>query len=213
MGATAAETRMADGLALAQAVCTRLCHDLGGPTGALGGALELLDDGAEEAADVARDASRIIDRRLRFWRAAIGGAAGELDAAALAQLAEGLTLGRKPVVDLEGLAPGVLVPPELLQPLLLAMLIGVEALPRGGTLRVAGSLEEGFGVWPDGPGAAWPAALPALLAGEQPTLTPRGIALPLLAATAATGRVRLELLKPGGGPAAGVLLLAPRPAH
>jgi histidine phosphotransferase ChpT len=213
MCATTVETRMGDGLALAQAVCTRLCHDLGGPTGALGGALELLDDGAEEAADVARDASRIIDRRLRFWRAAVGGAAGELDAAALAQLAEGLTLGRKAVVDLEGMAPGVLVPPDLLQPLLLAMLIGVEALPRGGTLRVAGSLEEGFGVWPDGPGAAWPPGLPALLAGEQPALTPRSIALPLLAATAAAGRVRLDLLMPGGGPNPGVLLLAPRPAH
>jgi histidine phosphotransferase ChpT len=213
MCATMVETRMPNALALAQAVCTRLCHDLGGPTGALGGALELLEDGGDEAADVARDASRIIDRRLRFWRAAVGGTGAELDAGALAQLAEGLTLGRKAAVDLEGLTPGMLVPSELIQPLLLAMLVGVEAMPRGGTLRVAGGVEEGVGVWPDGPGAAWPPGLPALLAGEEPTLTPRSIALPLLAATAAAGRVRLELLMPGGGPNPGVLLLAPRAGH
>ena len=36
---------MADGLVLAQAVCARLCHDLGGPVGALSGAeLEPVED-------------------------------------------------------------------------------------------------------------------------------------------------------------------------
>ena len=59
-------------LALAQAVCTRLCHDLGGPAGALSGALEMLD-GGDDAVEVAQDAARSIDRRLRFWRAAVGG--------------------------------------------------------------------------------------------------------------------------------------------
>uniref|UniRef100_UPI002FDBCDA1 histidine phosphotransferase family protein n=1 Tax=Falsiroseomonas oryzae TaxID=2766473 RepID=UPI002FDBCDA1 len=145
---------MAEGLALAQAVCTRLCHDLGGPTGALAGALELFEGAADEATEVANDAARIIDRRLRFWRVAVGGAGAELDAPAVAQLAEGLTLGRRAVVDLSGLAEGATVPPVLVQPLLLAMLVGVEAMPRGGVLRVSGSLEDGLSVLPDGPGAA-----------------------------------------------------------
>ena len=198
---------MADGLALAQAVCTRLCHDLGGPTGALAGALELLEGEADEASEVANDAVRIIDRRLRFWRVAVGGAAGDLDAQALAQLAEGLTLGRRAQVSLEGVAPGTTVPPAMVQPLLLAMLVGVEAMPRGGTLRVAGSEAEGFAVQPDGPSAAWPVGLSALLGGDSPALTPRGVALPLLAATAAAGQVRLEL-RDAGGPA--TLMLATR---
>ena len=60
-------------LALAQAVCSRLCHDLGGPVGALSGALEMLGEPGDDAAEVAVDAARIIDRRLRFWRAAVGG--------------------------------------------------------------------------------------------------------------------------------------------
>jgi histidine phosphotransferase ChpT len=184
---------MGEGLMLAQAVCTRLCHDLGGPTGALSGALELLESAADEAAEVANDAARIIDRRLRFWRVAVGGASDSLDAAGLAQLVEGLTLGRRATVDLDGVAADVLVPPTMVQPLLLAMLVGVEALPRGGTLRVVGNTQEGFALLPEGPAAAWPIGLSALIAGDSPALTPRAIALPLLAATADAGRVRLDL--------------------
>jgi histidine phosphotransferase ChpT len=205
-----ADVSVAAQLALAQAVCTRLCHDLGGPTGALAGALDLLEGAEDDAAEVARDAARIIDRRLRFWRAAVGGGLGDLDAFALAQLAEGLTLGRRASVNLDGLVPGCVIGPDFSQPLLLAMLVGVEAMPRGGMLRVAGDPREAVSVWPDGAGAAWPAGLAPLLAGEQPVLTPRGVALPLLVATAAIGRIRLDLAlgAPGGGP--GPLMLTPR---
>jgi histidine phosphotransferase ChpT len=199
---------MADGLALAQAVCTRLCHDLGGPAGALSGALEMLEGSADEAAEVARDAAKLIDRRLRFWRTAVGGAATDLDTATLAQLSEALTLGRRVSVDLTGLPEDLTIVPALAQPLLLAMLVGVEAMPRGGTLRVGGAVPTGIAVRPDGPGAAWPAGLPALIAGEKPALTPRTVALPLLTALAAAGKVSLELLM--GGIAPGPLMLAMR---
>ncbi|MFM2148504.1 MAG: hypothetical protein RLZZ187_810 [Pseudomonadota bacterium] len=191
-------------LALAQVVCTRLCHDLGGPAGALSGALEMLGTPGDDAAEVARDGARIIDRRLRFWRAALGGPGGDLDAAALAQLGEGLTLNRRASLDLSGLAAGVLIPFELTQPLLLAMLVGMEALPRGGVLQVAGNPARRLTLLPEGPNAAWPPDLAALIAGEAPALTPRALALPLLAATAAMAGVRL-VLEPG--PGAGILAL------
>jgi histidine phosphotransferase ChpT len=196
-------------LTLAQAVCTRLCHDLGGPAGALSGALEMLGDAGDDAAEVARDAARIIDRRLRFWRAALGGPAGDLDGAALAQLAEGLTLGRRATVDLTALAPAMLVEAVVAQPLLLAMLVGVEALPRGGALRVTGGVA-GFALRPDGPGAAWPPGLAALLAGQAPVPVPRAVALPLLGATAAAARVRLDMAPAADGGAA-ALMLTPLP--
>jgi histidine phosphotransferase ChpT len=201
---------MADGLVLAQAVCARLCHDLGGPVGALSGALEMLEDSPDDAVDVASDAARIIDRRLRFWRVAVGGASEDLDPAALAQLGEGLTLGRKASLDLSGLVPGCCVTPEVAQPLLLAMLVGIEALPRGGALRVAGSPGDGFTLLPDGPHAAWPPGLPALVAGDAPVVTPRSVALPLLAATAGAAGMRLDLPlgPPGAGPAPLLLTLA-----
>ena len=197
-------------LALAQAVCTRLCHDLGGPAGALSGALEMLGAPGDDAAEVAVDAARIIDRRLRFWRAAVGGPGGNLDSATLGQLAEGLTLGRRAVVDLSALPPGMLIEPGHAQPLLLAMLVGVEAMPRGGTLRVALAPGGGFAVLPDGPGASWPPGLTDLLAGQQPVPVPRAVALPLLAATAAAARMRLALLPAAQGGAAALTLTAMR---
>jgi len=207
MNGAAEAVRAADGLALAQAVCTRLCHDLGGPVGALAGALEMLEGADGDAGEVARDAARSLDRRLRFWRVAVGGTAGELDRSALAQLAEGLTLGRRATVDLGGLAPECRVTPEVAQPLLLAMLVGVEALPRGGALRVGGGAE-GFSLVPDGPGALWPPGLASVVAGLPPVPTPRAVALPLLAATAAAGGVRLDLpMGPGPGPAPLLLTL------
>lgn len=180
-------------LALAQAVCTRLCHDLGGPAGALSGALELLGGAGDDAAEVAQDAARVIDRRLRFWRAAVGGPGGDLDALALAQLGEGLTLGRRASLDLSALEPGAQMPPDLAQPLLLAMLVGVEAMPRGGVLRLAGRPGARLSLLPDGPNAAWPPGLAAVVAGQPPVPTPRAVALPLLAATAAAAGVRLVL--------------------
>ena len=186
-------------LALAQAVCTRICHDLGGPAGALG----MMGEAGDDAAEVAVDAARIIDRRLRFWRAAVGGPGGNLDRATLGQLAEALTLGRRAVVDLSALPPGMLIESAVAQPLLLAMLVGVEAMPRGGTLRVALSPGGGFAVLPDGPGASWPPGLTDLLAGQQPVPVPRAVALPLLAATAAAARMRLSLPPAAqGGPGA-----------
>jgi histidine phosphotransferase ChpT len=193
MGAPGGTTQGVAALALAQAVCTRLCHDLGGPAGALSGALGMLD-GGDDAAEVAQDAARSIDRRLRFWRAAVGGPSAALDAAGLAQLAEGLTLGRRATLDLAGLAPGFVVEGTLAQPLLLAMLVGIESLPRGGVLRLAGSPAAGLVLQPDGPGAAWPAGLHGMLAGGRPALTPRTIALPLLEATAAEAGMRLRLV-------------------
>lgn len=193
-------------LALAQAVCTRLCHDLGGPAGALSGALEMLD-GGDDAVEVAQDAARSIDRRLRFWRAAVGGTSGPLDVPALAQLAEGLTLGRRATVDLAGLAPDCLIESAIAQPLLLALLVGVESLPRGGVLAVAGSPARGFLLQPDGPGAAWPAGLHGIVAGGSPALTPRTIALPLLAATAEDAGLSLALVPAPGPPGALALRL------
>lgn len=191
-------------LALAQAVCIRLCHDLGGPAGALSGALEMLGLPGDDAAEVAQDGARIIDRRLRFWRAVMGGSGGDLDSDALAELGEGLTLSRRARLDLTGLEADALIPTELGPPLLLSMLLGVEALPRGGVLQVAGSPARRLTLLPEGPNAAWPPGLAALIAGEAPELTPRALALPLLAATAAAAGVRLALHP---GPGAGILAL------
>ena len=203
-------------LALAQAVCTRLCHDLGGPVGALGAAMELLEAessvarGGDEAVAVARDAVRVIDRRLRFLRAAMGGC-GDLGVDEVAALAEGLTLGRRAAMDFAGLPADLHLGPAAGQVLLLALWVAVEALPRGGTVRVSGDVERGVAVWPDGPGAAWPAGLTAALAGNAPPPSPRGIAPVLLAVVVAAGRVRLDMALGAG--AAAPLVIGLRVEH
>lgn len=199
-------------LALAQMVCTRLCHDLGGPAGALSGALDLLEGEGDDALEVARDAARIMDRRIRFFRAAVGGATGESRIEEIAQAGEGLTLGRRATIDLANLPADTLLAAPLTQVLLLALWAAIDALPRGGAVRVGGNPGDGVSVWPDGPGAAWPVSLAGALIGEEVALTPRGVAVPLLVAVAGGAGVRLDLLL-GTRPGAAPLLLTPEPGR
>lgn len=193
---------------LAHLVAVRLCHDLGGASGALTGALELLEGEGDDALSVARDAARILDRRIRFFRAAIGGGLPDGRATDLAQMVEGLTLGRRAEIDLSGIEPTAMLPGSTAQALLLALWVGMDALPRGGVLRAGGDMVHGLSILPDGPSAAWPWALSASLSGQDTTLTPKLVVVPLLLAAASLARLRLDLpLATGGGPAP--LLLMP----
>jgi histidine phosphotransferase ChpT len=194
-----------DKLALAQAVCTRLCHDLGGAAGALAGALDLLDGPGDEAMTVARDASRILDRRIRFYRAAVGAGCGDCRLEEIAQLIEGLTLGRKAELDLTELEPTAVFPAHLTQALMLGAWAAVDALPRGGIVRVGGDVRDGLSIWPDGPGAAWQPGLVAGLAGDEVPINPRSVAVPLLLAVSANAGIKLDLLLGGGGGASPLL--------
>jgi histidine phosphotransferase ChpT len=197
-----------DKISLAQAVCTRLCHDLGGAAGALAGALDLLDGSGDDALDVARDASRILDRRIRFYRAAIGAGCGDCRVDEMAQMAEGLTLGRRAEIDLTDLERNLVVPAHLAQVLLLALWAAMDGLPRGGAVRVGGDVVNGLTVWPDGPGAAWPTGLAAGLAGDPVPLNARSVAVPLLLAVSAAAGIRVDLLLGAAAGPAPLLLTA-----
>lgn len=190
-----------DKIALAQAVCTRLCHDLGGAAGALTGALDMLDGSGDDAMDVARDAARIMDRRIRFYRAAVGAGCGDCRVEEIAQMVEGLTLGRRAAIDLADLEPTAVFPAHLTQAMLLACWSAMDALPRGGVIRLGGEVEGGLSVWPDGPGAAWPVGLIAGLAGDEVPLNARSVAVPLLLAVTASTGIRLDLMLGGSGAA------------
>lgn len=197
-----------DKIALAQAVCTRLCHDLGGAVGALANALDLMDGAPGDAMDVARDASTIMDRRIRFYRAAVGAGCGDCRVEELAQAAEGLTLGRRAIIDFNDLEATIVLPAHVAQAVLLALWTAIEGLPRGGAVRVGGDLEGGISIWPDGPSAAWPPLLAAGLAGEAMQFTPRNVSIPLLVSVAANSGIRLELLHGRTGVAAPLLMTA-----
>ncbi len=197
-----------DKIALAQAVATRLCHDLGGAIGALANALDLMDGPGGDAMDVARDASTIMDRRIRFYRAAVGAGCGDCRVEELAQAAEGLTLGRRAMIDLNDLEATIVLPAHVAQAVLLALWTAIDGLPRGGTVRVGGDLEGGISIWPDGPSAAWPPILAAGLGGEAMQVNARTVAVPLLVTLAASSGIRLEMLHGRTGVAAPLLLTA-----
>lgn len=132
-----------DVLRLAELMCSRLCHDLAGPVGAVSNGAELLEEEdpelAREAAGLMAGAAQQIAKRLRFFRAAFGwegGAAKDLAEAGnilkdfLAPLP-----GQPPRFEIEGPA-GEVGSAESIRMLLLLAFLGSEVLPRGGRLLI-----------------------------------------------------------------------------
>ena len=193
-------------LTLAQDLCARICHDLGGPLGAVSGALDLAEAVPEEALPVAREGAEAMRRRLRLWRAAAGAGTGPLGRAGLAALLEGALANGRVTPELSGL-PEAPLPAPLVQAVLAAALLGSEALPRGGTVHLAGD-ESGLAVWPEGRNAAWPPGLAAALAGDA-VPGPREVAAPLLLHLAEAAGMAVSLAL-GAGQAIAPLALNPR---
>ncbi|HLB79200.1 MAG TPA: histidine phosphotransferase family protein [Dongiaceae bacterium] len=137
-------------LNVVELLCSRICHDLISPIGAVGNGLELLEDEVPEAGAEALQLSIKSARRaaalLQCFRMAYGAAGNQpsfapADARALAAaVMEG---GRVRLDWPPGPADGV-VPPGAAKLMLNLVLLGLDCLPRGGTIAV------GFG--PDGAG-------------------------------------------------------------
>jgi len=164
-------------LSLSQDLCARICHDIGGPLGALSGALDLAEAEPVEALSVARDGATAMRLRLRLWRAVAGAGAGPLGRSGLAELLDGALSSGRVAADLSGLSEEPL-PAPLAQVALAAVMLAGESLPRGGTVHLAGEAS-GLAVWPEGRNAAWPHALAAALAGDE-VGGPRDVMAPLL---------------------------------
>ena len=205
---------------LAHTLCARLCHDLGGAVGGLTGTLDLLQSADAEMLALARETGVALRQRLRLFAAAWGGPAAEHDAAGLATLLLGAPASPRVQFDLDGLAPGAPLPAALVPIALNAALLAAEALPRGGTVRLSGTARAGLVVQPrpkPAPGnagtPAWPAPLPALLAGTPPEAVlaagPRQVVAPLLLLLLAAPGWHARL-GPGDGTAPPPLLLGPR---
>ena len=138
-------------LLLAQLLCSRLCHDLVGPVGAVGNGIEMLQEDddpgmREQALSLVSHSVEQASRRLRFYRLAFGAAAGTSQVA-LGE-AEALTRdffegGR---VKLDWQVPADRRLSRDAGKLLLNLLLtGAEAMPRGGLVTVA-AMPSGNGV-------------------------------------------------------------------
>ncbi len=206
-------------LRLAQLVCSRLCHDLAGLTGAIANGADLIAESSGapdgEALALIGDSARQVNARIAFFRAAFGAGTTAQSLAEAMTLADGVLAGG-PVRSLPpvGAAAGMKIAPDGVRQFLALVLAAAGCLPRGGTIAIeAAELPEGaaVGLSASGTGAILKpdlaAALGADVAPEQ--LSPRdvhGYWAGLLARTSGgrveavqgEGVIRLAVLLPRG---------------
>jgi histidine phosphotransferase ChpT len=197
---------MSEALRVAELLCSRLCHDLAGPLGALIGVLEMAreEDPKSEAVVLAEQTASDMVHRLKLLRAAWGEAVDDLDLDRLRSLAQGLSTARPPQLDLTGLASDVVFPPRLARLVLNILLLAAESLPGGGFVALSGSPESHLLITISGPRAAWPPGFAASLVSEAAALDaasagPRHLQAPLTALLARGSGCRLSMLMPAGG--------------
>jgi histidine phosphotransferase ChpT len=165
-----------DSLDLAALLCSRICHDLISPAGAIVNGLEVLDEGGDEetknfAMDLIRKSARTASARLQFCRIAFGagGSAGaQIDTGDAETLARGFIEDDK--VKLTWTVPRMLLPKNRVKLLLNMLVIAGGTIPRGGTLAVEaiGSGDTtGFKITATGMNARIPQHVCDLLAGKS----------------------------------------------
>jgi len=195
---------MSESLHLAELLCSRLCHDLSGPIGALVGVLEIAceEPAGGEALAMAEEIAAELVTRLRLLRAAWGQNAEPLDIQQLRTYGESLASTRRLRVDLTGLQADSVFPPQAGRLILNMLLLAAESLPRGGVVALAGSSATHLVVTIAGPRAAWPPGLGACLTDEASARTAltsaRALQAPLTALIARGHGLHLSLLMPGG---------------
>jgi histidine phosphotransferase ChpT len=166
-----------DALDLAALLCSRVCHDLISPTGAIVNGLEVLEekDSDEEtktfALELIKKSARTASARLQFCRLAFG-AAGS--AGAQIDLGDGEAMARAFMEDdktkLAWNLPRAFLPKNKVKLLLNLLIIAGQTIPRGGALTVdpVGEGEKmGFRITSSGLNARVPQAVPALLEGTS----------------------------------------------
>ncbi len=127
---------------LAALLCSRVCHDIISPVGAINNGLELLDEGGadEDAMNLIRQSARNASARLQFARIAFGaaGSAGMLiDTGDAEAVATAFLANEKP--ELVWTGARALLPKNKVKLLLNLLLVANAAIPRGG--RIAVTLE------------------------------------------------------------------------
>jgi histidine phosphotransferase ChpT len=128
-----------DALELAALLCSRVCHDLISPVGAIVNGLEVLDDNPkpedrEFALDLIRKSAKTASARLQFCRLAFGSAGAQIDLGDAQTMARGHLEDTKTIIAWN--LPRVLLPKNRVKLLLNMMVIAQQTIPRGGVLTV-----------------------------------------------------------------------------
>jgi len=128
----------------ASLLCSRLCHDLVGPVGALYNGVELLADEddpemRQRCIELVADSARQTSAKLKFFRLAFGAAGGfaaEVDAREAQGALEGLYAGDKRI-ELGWLVAADALPKGAVRILLVLAMTAGDSLLRGGRLSIA----------------------------------------------------------------------------
>lgn len=164
-----------DALDLAALLCSRVCHDVISPVGAIVNGLEVLEEEKDAemraiATDLIKKSARTASAKLQFCRLAFGsaGSAGAfIDTGDAEQVARHLLSDDR--TKLEWNAPRALMPKNKVKLMLNMCLIGAAAIPRGGLLRVDVTGEgdaASLSVTASGPNMRLASGVPLLLQGE-----------------------------------------------
>lgn len=135
---------------LASMLCSRLCHDMLSPVGALTNGLELLAEEQDpemrrRCFELLEQSARISADKLKFFRLAFGAAGGFGEMVSVQEprsLIQGL-LGDSGRTALNWAVTGTQLPKPGVKMLLNLAAIGIDALPRGGTLDIGAEQREG----------------------------------------------------------------------
>jgi histidine phosphotransferase ChpT len=165
-----------DALDLAALLCSRVCHDVISPVGAIVNGLEVLEDEKDEdmrgfALDLIKRSAHTASARLQFCRLAFGaaGSAGaSIDTGDAEKVVRGLVEDEK--MKVVWTAPRLLMPKNKVKLVLNLCLIAAATVPRGGVIevRIIGDGGDTTEIRLDakGPNARLAHHVPALVAGQ-----------------------------------------------
>lgn len=136
-------------LELAALLCSRVCHDVISPVGAITNGLEVLEDDDDpemrvHAMNLITQSAQQASAKLQFARlafGAVGSADAVIDLADACDVAQGLMKSEKSTLIWE--APHATIGKDYVKLVLNMLLIGLAAIPRGGvvTLAIDGDLK------------------------------------------------------------------------
>ena len=164
---------------LASLLCSRLCHDLLSPVGAMANGLELLADEKDpdmrqRCFELLENSAKISTDKLKFFRLAFGAAGGfgeqvplEEPKALIAAL-----IANNGRIELEWSAGTGSVAKAAVKVLLNLALIGIESLARGGTLAIGVEASDGkseIAIRAAGPKITFDPVIGQALDGSLPT--------------------------------------------
>lgn len=161
---------------LASLLCSRLCHDLLSPVGALNNGIELLSDEQdpemrERCLELLAESARASANKLKFFRIAFGAGGGygaEIDTREAKAALDGL-FGPERRIELGWMVEAPKLPKDAVKLLLNLAMIAGDALVRGGRLDIGAEQGEGgveLVIRAEGPRILLDPALRQTLVGE-----------------------------------------------